>query len=144
MKALPVLNEQAAGIDLGSERLHVSIAGNVPEVFGTMTSDLQKLKHHLFSKGVRTVALEATGVYWLCTDEVLESAGIEVVVVNGRHAQNVPGRKSDMVDCQCIATLHAHGLLRSGFVPTAEVRRLQDYLRLRQVTCSICRRPWSG
>jgi transposase len=132
MKALPVLNEQAAGIDVGSETLHVSIAGDMPEVFGTMTSDLEKLKDYLLKKGVRTVALEATGVYWLCTYEVLENAGIEVVVVNGRHVQNVPGRKSDMVDCQWIATLHAHGLLRSGFVPPAGVRRLQDYLRLRQ------------
>jgi transposase len=132
MKALPVLDEHAAGIDVGSESLHASIAGEMPEVFGTMTSDLEKLRDYLLNKGVRTVALEATGVYWLCTYEVLEKAGIEVVVVNGRHVQNVPGRKSDMLDCQWIATLHAHGLLRAGFVPPAGVRRLQDYLRLRQ------------
>jgi len=78
------------------------------------------------------VAMEATGVYWLCAYEIIEGAGIEVVVVNGRHVKNVPGRKTDMADCQWIATLHAHGLLRSGFVPSAAVRRLQDYLRLRQ------------
>jgi hypothetical protein len=63
--------------------------------------------------------------------EVLEAGGIEVVVVNGRHVQNVPGRKTDMADCQWLATLHAHGLLRGGFVPSAEIRQLQDYQRLR-------------
>jgi transposase len=80
---------------------------------------------------VRSVALEATGVYWLYLYEVLEAAGFKVVVVNGRHVQNVPGRKTDMTDCQWLATLHAHGLLRGGFVPPAEIRRLQDYQRLR-------------
>ena len=75
--------------------------------------------------------MEATGVYWLYLYEVLEAAGLEVVVVNGRHVQNVPGRKTDMSDCQWLATLHAHGLLRGGFVPPADIRRLQDYQRLR-------------
>jgi len=64
-------------------------------------------------------------------NEVLEAAGLEVVVVNGRHVQNVPGRKTDMADCQWLATLHAHGLLRGGFVPPADIRQLQDYQRLR-------------
>jgi hypothetical protein len=61
----------------------------------------------------------------------LESAGIEVLVVNGKHVRNLPGRKTDIADCQWLATLHAHGLLRSGFVPTAGIRQMQDYLRLR-------------
>ncbi len=64
--------------------------------------------------------------------EALEAAGIDVFVVNGRHVRNLPGRKSDMSDCQWLATLHAHGLLRSGFVPAADIRRLRDYMRLRQ------------
>jgi len=132
MKALPTLNENAAGIDVGSESFHVSIAGEEPRVFGTMTRDLQQLREYLCERGVRTVAMEATGVYWLCAYEVLENAGLEVLVVNGRHVKNVPGRKSDMADCQWLATLHAHGLLRSGFVPDANIRRLQDYVRLRQ------------
>jgi transposase len=134
---LPMLNDHAAGIDVGSEALHVSIAGDVPQVFGTMTCDLQRLKSYLLEHAVRTVAMEATGVYWLCSYEVLESAGIEVLVVNGRHVKNLPGRKSDMADCQWLATLHAHGLLRSGFVPPADIRRLQDYLRLRQDKISM-------
>lgn len=137
MKTLPVLNEKAAGIDVGSESLHVSIAGDAPRVFGTMTCDLEQLREYFLQHGVQSAALEATGVYWLCTYEVLEAAGIEVLVVNGRHVKNVPGRKSDMADCQWLATLHAHGLLRSGFVPDGSIRRLQDYMRLRQDKISM-------
>jgi len=131
MKTLPVLDPQAAAIDVGSEKLHVSIAGDIPKVFGTFTSGLEALRDWLKGQQVRSVAMEATGVYWLYLYEVLESAGLEVVVVNGRHVQNVPGRKTDMADCQWLATLHAHGLLRGGFVPPADIRQLQDYQRLR-------------
>ena len=131
MKPLPVLDPQAAAIDVGSESLHVSVAGDTPKVFGTFTVELEALREWFKGQGVRTVAMEATGVYWLYLYEVLEAAGLEVVVVNGRHVQNVPGRKTDMSDCQWLATLHAHGLLRGGFVPPADIRRLQDYQRLR-------------
>jgi transposase len=131
-KALPILNDRAAGIDVGSESLHVSVSGESPQIFGTMTGELYRLRDYLLQQSVRTVAMEATGVYWLCTYEVLEAARIEVLVVNGRHVKNLPGRKTDMADCQWLATLHAHGLLRSGFVPPANIRCLQDYLRLRQ------------
>jgi len=75
--------------------------------------------------------MEDTGVFWLYLCGVLEAGGMEVVVVNGGHVQNVPGRKTDMADCQWLATLHAHGLLRGGFVPPADIRQLQDYQRLR-------------
>jgi transposase len=131
MKGLQIFNDKAAAIDVGSESLHTSIAGDAPQVFGTMTADLYTLRDHLVAHGVQTVAMEATGIYWLCVFEVLETAGMEVIMVNGRHVQNVPGRKTDMADCQWLATLHAHGLLRAGFVPQAEIRRLQDYMRLR-------------
>ena len=131
MKSLPVLDPKAAAIDVGSEKLHVSVAGDAPKVFGTFTGDLEALREWFGQQGVRTVAMEATGVYWLYLYEVLESGGLEVIVVNGRHVQNVPGRKTDMADCQWLATLHAHGLLRGGFVPPADIRELQDYQRLR-------------
>ena len=131
MQALPVLDPKAAGIDVGSETLHVSIAGDTPQVFGTTTGQLHALRDWIKEQGVHSVAMEATGVYWLCAYEVLEGAGIEVLVVNGKHVKNLPGRKTDLKDCQWIATLHAHGLLRSGFVPPEHIRRLQDYLRLR-------------
>jgi len=131
MKALPVLDPKAAAIDVGSENLHVSIAGDTPEVFGTFTGELERLRDWFQKQGVHSVAMEATGVYWLYVYEVLEAAGLAVVVVNGRHVQHVPGRKTDMADCQWLATLHAHGLLRGGFVPPADIRQLQDYQRLR-------------
>jgi transposase len=129
--SLPVLDPTAAAIDVGSEQLHVSIAGGPPRVFGTMTGDLHALRDYLLAQGVRSVAMEATGIYWLCPYEVLEKAGLEVVVVNGKYVKNLPGRKTDMSDCQWQSTLHAHGLLKPGFVPPEHIRRLQDYLRLR-------------
>jgi transposase len=131
MPSLPVLDPTAAAIDVGSEQLHVSIAGGPPKVFGTTTGQLYKLRDHLLEQGARSVAMEATGIYWLCPYEVLEKAGLQVVVVNGKYVKNLPGRKTDMSDCQWQATLHAHGLLKPGFVPPDHIRRLQDYLRVR-------------
>lgn len=100
-------------------------------MFLTVTSQMKQLCEHFKAEGVRTVAMEATGVYWINLYDVLEEAGFKVVVVNGAHCRNFPGRKTDMKDCQWLAVLHAHGLLTSGFVPPAEIRRLRDYMRLR-------------
>ena len=131
MKTLTVLDPRAAFVDVGSEHMHVSVAGDEPAVFGSVTSQLHALRDWLKSQEVRSVAMEATGVYWLPLYGVLEAAGFEVRMVNGRQTRNVPGRKTDMKDCQWGATLHMHGLLKAGFVPPADIRRLQDYLRLR-------------
>ena len=130
-KKLPVLDALATFVDVGSEHMHVSVGGGAPEVFGTVTSQLHALRDRLLAQHVRSVAMEATGVYWLPLYSVLEAAELEVRMVNGRQTRNLPGRKTDMVDCQWGATLHMHGLLRAGFVPPAHIRRLQDYLRLR-------------
>lgn len=129
---LPVLDPLAAFVDVGSEQMHVSIAGGPPEIFGATTGELHRLRDWLKERGARSVAMEATGVYWLPLYGVLEAAGLRVLMVNGKQTRNVPGRKTDMQDCQWGATLHAHGLLRAGFVPPAHIRQLQDYLRLRQ------------
>ena len=137
MKALPILDDRATGIDVGSERMYVSIGGGAPVIYGTVTRDVHALVAYLKEQGVRSVAMEATGVYWMCLYAALQTVGIATLVVNGRHVRNLPGRKTDMSDCQWLATLHAHGLLRSGFVPSAEVRRLQDYLRLREDHVSL-------
>jgi transposase len=130
-KDLPVLDAKAAFVDVGSERMHVSVGGDVPMVFGTVTTQLHALRDWLLAQGVRSVAMEATGVYWLPLYSVLEAAKLEVRMVSGRQTRNAPGRKTDMQDAQWGATLHMHGLLRAGFVPPADIRRLQDYLRLR-------------
>jgi transposase len=132
MKSLPILDARATGIDVGSERVYVSVGGGEPRVFGTMTRDIHEAVRYLREQGVGSVAMEATGVYWMCLYAALTAAGMRVVVVNGRQVRNLPGRKTDMADCQWIATLHAHGLLSGGFVPTAQVRQLQDYMRLRE------------
>jgi transposase len=128
---LPVINPQAAGVDVGSEKFFVSVGGQAPRVFLTVTAQMQEVCEYLKAEGVRTVAMEATGVYWINLHGALEEAGVEVVVVNGAHCRNFPGRKTDMKDCQWLAVLHAHGLLTGGFVPPAQIRRLRDYMRLR-------------
>lgn len=128
---LPILNPHAAGVDVGSEKFFVSVGGGEPKVFLTVSSQMQAVCAHLKAEGVRTVAMEATGVYWINLHGALEEAGLEVVVVNGAHCRNFPGRKTDMKDCQWLAVLHAHGLLDGGFVPPAQIRRLRDYMRLR-------------
>lgn len=129
---MEVIHPRAAGIDVGSEKMHVAVVDGPVQVFETFTASLHQLRQYLVSAGVRTVAMEATGVYWLPLYEILEAAGIEVCVVNGAHVKSLPGRKSDMADCQWLAKLHSCGLLKSGFVPDEWIRRLRDYQRLRQ------------
>jgi transposase len=131
MVGLEILDHKAAFIDVGSEKMHVSIGGGPAKVFGTLTIELQALRDWLKSEGVSSVAMEATGVYWMPIYSLLEASKLEVKMVDGRQVKNLPGRKTDVQDCQWGATLHAHGLLRAGFVPEASIRTLQDYMRLR-------------
>lgn len=126
------MSKKIAAIDVGSEKMHVAIAGGEVKVFACFTDSLHQLRDHLKSQEVTSVAMEATGVYWLPVYVILEQAGLEVCVVNGAHVKNVPGRKTDMQDCQWLAQLHAQGLLRGGFVPPAQIRKLRQYVRLRQ------------
>ena len=128
---LPTLHPHAAGIDAGSTQFFVAVPAGAVTSFGSFTADLYGLRDHLKAHGVTTVAMEATGVYWLALCEVLEAAGLEVCVVNGAHVKNVPGRKSDVQDCQWLQQLHAHGLLRKSFVPPEKIRALRSYMRLR-------------
>jgi transposase len=128
---LPIVQPHSAGIDVGSEKFFASVGGKEPKVFLTVTEQMLQLCEHLKAEGVRSVAMEATGVYWINLFTALEEHGFEVVVVNGAHCRNLPGRKTDMKDCQWLAVLHAHGLLTSGFIPPADIRRLRDYVRIR-------------
>ena len=100
MRNLPVLDKRAGFVDVGSEHMHVSIAGGEPRVFGTVTSQLHALRDWFKSEGVRSVAMEATGVYWLPLYAVLEDAGLQVCMVNGRQTRSLPGGKTDMQDSQ--------------------------------------------
>ncbi|NIV47841.1 MAG: IS110 family transposase [Gammaproteobacteria bacterium] len=100
--------------------------------FKTFTSDLRRLADWLEACKIKTVAMESTGVYWIPIFEILEERGFEVVLVNSRHVKNVPGRKSDVLDCQWIQELHSVGLLRGSFRPDAEIATLRAYLRHRE------------
>ena len=99
--------------------------------FGTFTPDLHALADWLTACGVDTVAMESTGVYWIPVYEILEARGFAVYVVNARHVKNVPGRKSDIQDCQWLQGLHGVGLLRGSFRPAEEIAALRAYLRHR-------------
>jgi transposase len=128
---LPTLNPHAAGIDAGSTHFFVAPPEGEVTSFESCTPELHRLRDPLLACGVTTVAMEATGVYWLPLFEVLEAAKIEVCLVNGAHVKNLPGRKSDVQDCQWLQELHAHGLLRKSFVPPEQIRALRSYTRLR-------------
>ena len=97
--------------------------------FGTTTLQLKKLVHWLLEQGVESVAMESTSVYWIPLYELLESGGIEVLLVNARQLGNVPGRKTDVLDCQWIQLLHSCGLLRGSFRPNEAICYLRALKR---------------
>ena len=135
LESLPLVNRQAAGLDIGSSEIWVAVPpASDPQpvrAFGTFTPDLHALADWLSACGVTTVAMESTGVYWLPIYEILAARGLEVYLVNARHLKNVPGRKSDVQDCQWIQRLHSFGLLSASFRPEAEMAVLRAYLRQR-------------
>ena len=134
-EGLKVIHPNAAGLDIGSEEIWAAVAPAAAPAavskFGTFTPDLHTLADWLAACGVDTVAMESTGVYWIPVYEILEARGFQVYVVNACHLKNVPGRKSDIQDCQWIQGLHSVGLLRGSFRPAAEIVALRAYLRHR-------------
>lgn len=134
-KHLRSMNHHAAGIDIGSRSHFVAVPEGTDKQpvreFCTFTGDLERLAEWLAACGVTTVAMESTGVYWIPVFEILESHGFEVRLVNARHVKNVPGRKSDVLDCQWLQQLHTYGLLRGAFRPSEQVCTLRAYVRQR-------------
>ncbi len=134
-KHLQHINQHAAGIDIGSRSHFVAVPEGTDEQpvreFSTFTGDLERLAEWLIACGVTTVAMESTGVYWIPVFEILEGHGLEVKLVNARHVKNVPGRKSDVLDCQWLQQLHTYGLLRGAFRPVEQVCTLRAYVRQR-------------
>lgn len=125
-----------AGVDIGSAEHWVcgperDDGTRQVRRFGATTRELRSMADWLRSEGVESVAMESTYVYWIPVFEVLEAAGLEVVLVNATTLKNVPGRKTDMADCQWLQLLHSCGLLRGSFRPSGEIGRLRALTRER-------------
>ena len=130
------IQPDAAGIDCGQNSHFVAVPPDrdpqpVRE-FRTFTADLHRLADWLVQCGVKTVAMESTGVYWIPLYEILEQRGFQVVLVNARDVHNVPGRKSDVKDCEWLRELHSVGLLRASFRPAAAIVPLRSFMRQRE------------
>jgi transposase len=133
---LETVNLFAAGIDIGSTSHFVAVPEDLDDEpvreFACFTGDLHRLADWLVGLGIETAAMESTGVYWIPLFEILEARGLEVLLVDARHVKNVPGRKSDVMDCQWLQQLHTYGLLRAAFRPPEEQVALRSYLRQRE------------
>ncbi len=134
-KKLPMLNLNAAGIDIGSENHFIAVPEgrdieNVRE-FTSFTCDLKNISTWLKKCEIETVAMESTGVYWIPLYDYLEKEGFEVLLVDARHVKNVSGRKSDVLDCQWLQQLHTYGLLSGAFRPPEHICALRSLLRHR-------------
>jgi len=131
----PVVQPNAAGIDLGATLHLVAVPpdrdAEPVRSFGTLTGDLHALADWLVTCKITTVAMEATGVYWIPLFQILEARGLEVCLVNARHVKNVPGRKTDVQDCQWLQYLHSVGLLHASFRPPAAVCAVCSLMRHR-------------
>lgn len=126
------IRENAAGIDIGAKKVFVSIEDQEVKNFFTFTEDFEQLREYLLKHKIKTVAMEATGVYWNILYEILEEAGMDVWLVDGRQTKQVPGRKTDVKDCQWIQQLHSYGLLNRCFVVESDIKELRSYQRLRE------------
>src|SRR6202162_2690575 len=125
-KVLDIMHPDAAGIDVGGNEHWVAVSpdrdAEPVRRCGCFTAGLREMARLLTEKGVRSVAMQSTGVYWMPVLEVLEQHGLEVYLVNARHTKNLPGRKSDIQECQWLLKLHTFGLLNNSFQPTDEIR----------------------
>jgi len=131
----PVLEPDAAGIDIGAREIFVAVPSDRDEnpvrVFRTFTEDLQQMARWLIGCGVTTVAMESTGVYWVPLYDVLEQHGVRPCLVNARNMRNVPGRRTDWHECQWLQYLHSVGLLRAAFRPEADMCAVRSLMRHR-------------
>ena len=135
LDSLPLIEPNAAGIDIGHREHWCAVPSGRCEKpvrsFGTFTEDLEKMADWLHQCGIKTVAMESTGVYWIPAFQILERRGFAVCLVNARHVKNVSGRKSDVLDCQWLQRLHSFGLLNASFRPEDQMCVLRSFLRYR-------------
>ena len=133
---LKVINPHTAGIDIGSREHWVCVPRAATEsnvrCFGCSTPELLALANWLSECGVTSIALESTGVEWIPLFHILSQHNFQVCLVNAHNVKTVPGRKSDVQDCQWLQQLHSYGLLAPSFIPEGEITVLRSYLRQRE------------
>lgn len=134
-KALEIVHPDAAGIDIGGSEHWVAVSPDRDEqsvrCFECFTADLEQMAEWLIDRGVRSVAMQSTGIYWIPVFEILQQRGLEVYLVNARHTKNLPGRKSDIAECQWLLKLHTFGLWNHSFQPSDEIRGVRTLWRHR-------------
>src|SRR3954462_5328053 len=132
---LEIVHPDAAGIDVGNASHFVAVPPDRDEQpvreFGSWTADLRRMAEWLIRCGIRTVAMQSTGVYWVAVQEILERAGLQVYLVNARGTRNLPGRKSDVQESQWLMKLHTYGLLRDSFHLDEATQKVRTIWRLR-------------
>lgn len=132
-----VVNSNTAGIDIGSRKIFIALADKPVISFGTFTDDFLQAVTYLKENNISSVAMEATGVYWISLYDILDLSGFDVILVKADQAKNIPGRKTDVADCQWIQQLHSFGLLRSSFIPPQHIRILRAFVRQRRVNLQL-------
>lgn len=141
---LKVVNPCSAGIDIGSRFHVVAIPTELDDEpvrkFSSFTNDLKSLAQLLLDTSIKTVAMESTGIYWVPLYEILVAHGIEVFLVNARHAKSVSGRKTDISDAQWLQQLHSYGLVRASFHPEPCIAKLRDIFDREIFLCVIAPR----
>src|SRR5262252_5787691 len=133
--SVEVVHPEAAGIDIGNDVHYAAVPPSRDSEpvrhFGCTTAELKAMADWLKQCGIRTVAMQSTGVYWIAVFDILEERGFEVFLVNARDTKNLPGRKSDVQESQWLMKLHTYGLLRNSFRPVQEIRTMRTYWRQR-------------
>ena len=132
---LHVIQPNSAGIDIGASEIYVAVPGDHSDDpvrrFDTFTDDLHEAAKWLKECGIESIAMESTGIYWIPVFQILDIYGFDVILVNARHVKNVPGRKTDVQDCQWLQYLHAVGLLKGSFRPDQDICAVRSLLRHR-------------
>jgi transposase len=133
--SIKIVNPDSAGIDIGSASHFVAIPadrkGDTVREFKCYTPDIRAMIDWLKEAKIKTVVMESTGSYWIPVFEMLDQAGFDVNLADAHQVKNIRGKKSDVIDCQWLQQLHAHGLLAAAFRPTNEIVELRSYVRQR-------------
>ena len=134
---ISVVNNNTAGIDIGSRKIFIGIADKPVVSYNTFTDDYLNTVTYLKENNITSVAMEATGVYWISLYDILDQSGFDVILCKADQAKNIPGRKTDVADCQWIQQLHSYGLLRSSFIPPQHIRTLRTFVRQRRTNLQL-------